>query len=284
MDDDFGLGYVEFTYQDLYGLIWIASRNGLFAYDGYSIKQYTNDPADSTTLPNNNVFSVGGGEDGSIWACLGPNGLTRYDRDRAVFESICPTGMGYDCMSQVSYLITLQDTSGLIWVGTSRGLLLIDDNAEIRKWYTYSKEDSSSLFSNYIIDLFLDDRNRLWVGTTAGLNLLDRERETFVNSLTNTTFPKRQVIDINQRPGGSVIACPRFGDNCLLEYDEESRNFNPIPEFQDRTMGEFKIAFDHNKNMWISSRGVGAFMQLDGSSEVISYYPGQAEVHGYRNV
>ena len=58
----------------------------------------------------------------------------------------------------------------------------------------------------------------------------------------------------------------------------------PIPGFQDRTMGEFKISFDHGRNLWISSRGVGAFMQPHGSDEIISFYPAQAETHGYRNV
>ena len=151
MDDEFGIGYVEIAFQDSYGLMWIASRNGLFSFDGYSVTQYTNDPAIPNSLPSNSVISVGEGKSGNIWVCLGSSGLATLDRDSGVFRAVCPTGHGYDCDSDPTYLMTLQDTSGALWVATSNGLLLMKENGEIIHWYKYSVDDEHSLFKNYVI-------------------------------------------------------------------------------------------------------------------------------------
>ena len=284
LDDEFGLGYVEIVFQDSYGIFWIASRNGLSRFDGYNITHFTNDPVDSTTIPDNNVVSVSEDKSRNIWVTLGSKGLAVMNRDTESFRKVCPTGMGFDCTQETSYLLTIQDTSDNLWVGTSRGLLLMAEDGSIRKWYKHSEDDPSSLYKDYVYDIFLDDQKRVWVGTISGINLLDRKTETFETPLTNPDFIAEQILDVDQRPGGPVMISPRFGDDCLLSYNEDRKSFEAIPEFTNREMGEFKFTFDHDGGLWISSRGVGAYYQPPNGEGVISYLPEQAAIHGYRNI
>ena len=242
LDDEFGIGYVEIVLQDSYGLLWIASRNGLYSFDGYSIEHFVNEPTDSTTLPDNNVISVGEDSHGNIIVSLGSKGLALLDRNTLKFRMLCPTGKGFDCDDGIAYLMTVLDDDGYLWAGTNKGLIRMNDEFEILDLYRYSREDPTSLFNDYVLDIFIDDKSRVWVGTSEGLNRLNPDSKSFTNPRNNQQYPKNQILDIQQSPEGIVYVSPRFGEDCLLQLNEETDAFIPVPGLSDRSMGEFKIA------------------------------------------
>jgi ligand-binding sensor domain-containing protein len=74
---------------------------------------------------------------------------------------------------------TIQDKYGFIWIGTYEGLNRFDGYEF--KIFRNDPEDSTSLSSNWITDLFEDSAGDLWISTMGGgLNKFDREKERFI--------------------------------------------------------------------------------------------------------
>ena len=65
--------------QDNQGYMWFASKNGLFRYDGYRIKQYRNDPLNQNSLSSDALESICIDKDGIIWIGTFNAGLVRFD-------------------------------------------------------------------------------------------------------------------------------------------------------------------------------------------------------------
>ena len=64
--------------QDTQGYIWMATRDGLARYDGYSFDIFRNDENDTLSISNNYVVSVQEDKDKNLW--IGTlYGLNRYN-------------------------------------------------------------------------------------------------------------------------------------------------------------------------------------------------------------
>ena len=58
---------VQDVIQDSYGLLWVATSNGLQQYDGYSFETYKHIPGKPTSLLHNNVWGLIEDGEGNIW-------------------------------------------------------------------------------------------------------------------------------------------------------------------------------------------------------------------------
>ena len=85
-------GMVFATIQDKEGFIWVATKNGLNRYDGYSFKVFTNDPYNSNSLSSNTVTALFEDSKGRIWAGTENDGLNVYDKKSEKFYRIANHG------------------------------------------------------------------------------------------------------------------------------------------------------------------------------------------------
>jgi signal transduction histidine kinase/DNA-binding response OmpR family regulator/ligand-binding sensor domain-containing protein len=81
-------GMVFATIQDKEGFIWVATKNGLNRYDGYSFRVFTNDPYNSNSLSSNTVTALFEDSKGRIWAGTENAGLNVYDKKTGQFYRI----------------------------------------------------------------------------------------------------------------------------------------------------------------------------------------------------
>ena len=71
-----------------------------------------------------------------------------------------------------------QDAQGFIWVGSDHGLHKYDGyNFTV---FTHNDNDSTSISSNGIKDIYKDSKGRLWIATNSGLNRWKPETESFI--------------------------------------------------------------------------------------------------------
>ena len=76
------------TIQDKEGFIWVATKNGLNRYDGYSFKVFTNDPYNLNSLSSNTITALFEDSKGRIWAGTENAGLNVYDKKSDQFYRI----------------------------------------------------------------------------------------------------------------------------------------------------------------------------------------------------
>lgn len=113
-----GVKWVNQVFKDSRGLMWFATDNGLFRFDGTNVLYAHHKIDDSTTIPSNDVGSVAEDKQGNIWVgtakggtVMDPNTLTST-RVRHENGSI----PGY----KINFLI---DADGAIWARSDGGLL-----------------------------------------------------------------------------------------------------------------------------------------------------------------
>ncbi|HYL79393.1 MAG TPA: two-component regulator propeller domain-containing protein, partial [Candidatus Acidoferrum sp.] len=113
-DQDSGLPSqsIRCMLQDRLGLLWIATDNGLYRYDGHSFRSFTTDDG----LPAARIEALHQTRDGTLWVGTFP-GLARLKGER--FE-IVDTSPGRGALALAS------DATGRLYVGTGKGLLIAD--------------------------------------------------------------------------------------------------------------------------------------------------------------
>ncbi len=116
VDDGLAQGYVGEIMQDSRGFIWFGTGDGLSRYDGYTFKNFRNDPGDSTTISTGIIFALHECKSsGLIWVGFLPGNIDIFDPSTEQFFHLreiqwTPT--------IVPHLFSIaEDTAGTHWVG-----------------------------------------------------------------------------------------------------------------------------------------------------------------------
>ncbi len=104
-----------------------------------------------------------------LYVCVGQ----AAQREIMVFRNLTPE-MG---LSHGDVLCIYQDHEDYIWIGTADGLNKYD-GIEFTT-YKYNRNDTCSLFSNYINSIKEDSYHNLWIGTARGLCRYNRDKNNF---------------------------------------------------------------------------------------------------------
>lgn len=81
-------GMVFDMLQDKEGFIWVATKNGLNRYDGYSFKVFNNDPYNTHSLSSNTIMKLFEDSKGRLWVGTENTGINIYDKRNGKFYRI----------------------------------------------------------------------------------------------------------------------------------------------------------------------------------------------------
>lgn len=217
---------VQKIYQDRDGFIWIASKNGLFQYDGHTVKTFKSNLHHPKMLSNNNIFCMHEDWDQRLW--IGSyKGLNMLDKKTGTVHQITRKEFINNSISTIfvtknkrlllgtdqglyqyihdkdsCILINKQNTNGVfpettiksmledsrghLWIGTWSGGLF-RYNPENNTYYAYPKMNQI----NSAHTLFEDSKQRIWVGTWGeGIHLLENPYD--LEKLTWKTFTRKE--------------------------------------------------------------------------------------------
>ncbi|ATL47775.1 hypothetical protein COR50_11700 [Chitinophaga caeni] len=156
-------------FYDSKGYVWLASFDGLFRWDGYSVKKYAQREGDSLSLDNNIVYAIYEDSQHHLWVGT-IDGLNLYDPSLDVFKRIPLT----PDHPKIPVNDILEDSLHQLWLGTSNGLCLFDTDSYQTEWF-HSPENESILFC-----LTEGADNTLWAGTfNHGVLQFNTKRRTF---------------------------------------------------------------------------------------------------------
>ena len=156
--------------QDQNGFIWIASKSGLFRYDGYEFTEYTHDIENPNSLSTNFIWKLYEDHDGILWICTWGGGLNRFDPERNIFTHYRFNKDDPTSLSSDNVWYAYQDHAGTLWVGTENGLNRFNSDQNNFTRYYHEPDNLQSLSHSSITLIDEDKQGMLWVGTYKGLN------------------------------------------------------------------------------------------------------------------
>lgn len=159
--------------QDDQGFMWFGTQYGLDRFDGYKFKVFRNDRLRPDSLSGVYIRSLFKDRKGNLWVGC-DQFLDKFDPKTEVFSHYRlgekDTKTPNPTINHIS-----QDSTGILWLSTGRGLYSLNPDTSRITLYTHSTSDSSSL-SNSDIKSTGEDRNGgFWVATRDGLDKFDRK-------------------------------------------------------------------------------------------------------------
>ncbi|MBC8374550.1 MAG: response regulator [FCB group bacterium] len=256
--------------QDSKGFIWVGSSDGLFRYDGYNFKPYSNIPGDSTSLSHNAIWEIMEDHSGILWIGTEEGGVNAFNPATEVFTRYTHDPNDNTSLSDGYIMNIVEDSDHTIWVGTTKGGLnrLNKETGRFDR-FTHNPEDSTSISGNYIGAIYEDMNHNLWIGTRGGhgINLFDRETDTFTELVLDPsgeveTPPAFVTGILEDKPGHFLISSlgrgmykmiPDYqGNTITIRYEHI-----PLSQEIEGTASIFRVIKGPSGNFWISTWGAG---------------------------
>lgn len=283
--------YIYQVIQDSAGFIWIASRDGLYKYDGYSFAGYFAKEGDTTSIIDNSINHLYIDTKGRLWVATAL-GICYYNAEQDNFVRIADArkeaGLSTLNINQIAedrngvlmasnsqtifrYLekerkfipfISLEsgqinhfivDQTNTIWMGCSKGLGLIRYNINTgkRERVKVTGDDQDAL-ANFTISRLALDKNRLWIASLGeGIKLFDIGAGKLIQ-YPFVNQDEAMAVNIHIDNGDNVWTVDYTG---LKILDKQSGTFNgyyPDPNDPFSIRGNVKGIFqDRQGNYWV---------------------------------
>lgn len=267
--------------QDREGFMWFGTKEGLNRYDGYKFKVYRNDPSDTNSLPSNYITVLYEDKSGMLWVGTALNGLCSFDRANGIFHRYKSSDSG-DSLSLITNPSVLtsnrittifEDSRGNLWVGTDKGLNMLDPARKRIKHFRYSKADPFSIGNNYIFSIAEDKNGTLWIGTGDGADVFNYSSNNFSRFDDGPLSPgsryRNEISSILPAPDGTVWFTLRTSLEHYIPFHLQTNGFSQREPFgingrfdhyempgTDTTFYDLaQLVEDHDGNFWLTSIG-----------------------------
>ena len=182
------------------GVVWTGDLNaGVTRFDPSSGNKsvFRHDPKKPTSLSDDNVYSIYGDRQGSIWIGT-KGGLDRFDAKTEAFSHFRHLDSDPNSLSDNWVWPILEDRSGNLWVGTyNGGLNRFDRATEKFTRFLHEEADQRSLSGNQLYSLYQDRSGLIWVGMNDhGVDSFHPELGGFVH-MTHDPSEVNSLLDNN---------------------------------------------------------------------------------------
>ena len=248
---------VDSIVQDDAGFLWFGTHFGLYRYDGYAFKVFFRDAGNPNSLDCMDVRALLKDRDGPLWIGCAQS-LDKLDQATETFKR---------------YPIPLatrmtQDTGGLLWVATPRGLYRVDPISGAIQHYTHDPNDPASISSNDLSYCGEDKAGSLLLASNGGLDEFDRHAGKVIRHFV---LPDVQASHTEEGLEFGFYE-DRFGllwifhssPNPLAVFDRNSNTLTSyaFPEREPTATRVQAMVEDRQGALWIATHGLG-LLKLD---------------------
>ncbi|MEN6389661.1 MAG: two-component regulator propeller domain-containing protein [Syntrophomonas sp.] len=155
--------------QDGGGFLWFGTQNGLYRYNGYSVKPFTFHSDYSNQLVSDFITSIAEDNAGDLWIGTLAGGLFKLHSQTGEYTNFHhnpddPAGLNDNAIRAI-----YKEQSGKLWIGLQNGGLdCLDPVAGIFTHYKSSAESGGTISSNTVSSICQDKSGTLWIGTLGG--------------------------------------------------------------------------------------------------------------------
>ncbi|MFN8258925.1 MAG: two-component regulator propeller domain-containing protein [Bacteroidales bacterium] len=246
--------------QDRYGFMWFGTEDGLNRYDGYTFKQFYNEPSNPNSLVSNNFGEILEDRYGNMWFGTHYGGLDKFDPLKNEFTHFISDESNAQSLSSNNIRCLIEDTTGNLWIATSGGGINYF-NAQTGKFtrFLHNEKDKNSLSSNDVDALVIDKNNNLWIGTNKSLDYFDLKTRKISHLILGF-----ESYDFERNISVRTLCIDKFGllwigtSNGLFLYNPESKRVRKFEQdlINPRSISDDyinKIFEDSNGNIWIGT-------------------------------
>lgn len=273
--------YVNTTFEDSFGQIWVGTKGGLCLFDeeneGFTSYSHVQDPE---SLKQIDVLSIAEDQQGRIWIVSAFGGLSfaeKTDSGKLTFHDVSK-GRGIQ---------VLVDKQNILWFGKSsgEGLERIDLNrftetGELHiDHYLPERGNPWSQSGEFVYSLYEDRLGDIWIGTQSkGVNYLSKRNKLFyaVNKRTNP-----QNFFLNEAVNSIFVEEDLLwiGTNSGLERRDRSKgsfkHFYHVSGDKTSLGGDpiFEISRDSRGNLWAGGWMTGLNRFNDETETFDRFFP-----------
>lgn len=281
------------------GFLWIATAAGLHRYDGSHMRVLRHDPADSTSLPADDITCLLLASDGALWVGTVSGGLARMDRNtfRCVRYHHRPDDLR--SISDVHVVWAMEDRGGTLFVGTRHGAICRYNAAQgdfdrfAFPGHANIYEDRMRTHSYRMVQDLYNDRV-YWCATSNGILRLEAPN----GSMRYLTMPEESTAynlhlrtnnfrEVVQAPDGSLLATT-WGAG-VIHMDSSGTHFRRYTILQDGAIRQYANTFnaltvDADGTMWVGNNATGLALVDTMAGTVRMLDPGERpELEGLKH-
>jgi signal transduction histidine kinase/ligand-binding sensor domain-containing protein len=260
--------------QDSFGLIWIATSNGLQKYDGYRFETFKSSPGKPTSLQNNDVWGLLEDIDRNLWVGTAL-GVSRYDRRKNEFKNYLfpgyfhvPVGPPWGTTFRI-----FQDSQKGLWAVT-RNLGLLKYSSKIDNWeFATYKVPGVEIPDRYevCIGVAEDAKGGLWFGSTNYGLMHQAKGDTIFRPVQNEALTSLKLDDvITYLYFDSTQTLWMTSRQGVHKYNPETGTLKTIVTYtegnDDNANHWNKILPDNEGNIWIANNYRG-ILKFEGISD-----------------
>ncbi len=257
--------------EDSKGRIWVGTKGGgVYVLNKQSyqlLHHFVHTVHDKESLCSNSVFDLIEDSKQRIWIASFAGGLdlVRENKNGVSFKHY------FNNQGNLSYLrCILQDSDGLMWVGSYIGLISFNpdefiNNPSLYTIYTYSPGHPNGLNCNDIKSVYQDSKKQLWIGTAGGglnkfvKNSRDKQGE-FIKYTKEQGLPSNIITSILESKDSIIWVST---ENGLAHIDEKGKAFSTY-RFTDETYPNYysenaSLLFEDGTMLWGTLDGMIAF-------------------------
>ena len=281
-------------YQDNYGIFWIATHEkGILKYDPKKQKfgHLKMISGKSNSLSGNIVLSILESSDQSLWIGTRSNGLNYIPPEHTArlpglwpeVKHIYANPNDNRTMGFNTILSLYEDSHGMIWIGTSSGLMNIERSA-LKKLehleYSLLTVIEKKMITAATWKIYQDKTGVFWVCTRDGLYSFDYYNETDAPSLIQYKHKKNSnslinnfVWDIYEDSKNRLWVTTSNGLNLLNRKTGKFKIFkNDANNNSSISSNNVKSVFeDSKKRIWIATEGGGLNQFVEKNNSFIAY-------------
>lgn len=293
--DGLSQGMIYDFLQDRMGFMWIATKDGLNRYDGYSFKVFTNDPYNPYSISGNTCTVLLEDTQGRLWIGTEKDGLNLYDPINQRFYR-AEVNDQQNNTGNYSIIDLKEDQQGQIWIVTDtpakifcittpaktpakanfgewlklvpsglpphtelvfnrRGLSYPRLSGLYSKHQNFPKQHEISSEKSHEFGCLKDQQGRLWALSLDSLICWQGKR------IKVLTFEKKEVTEISQLSDGRLVICNSiylwiFKPEELLKQ----KSLTPANAYATMPPNIHSVSIvgeDASGNIWAGTRGYG---------------------------
>ncbi len=233
--------------------LWIGTQEGLSILNvqNNSVRSYQTNNDNLQSLSNNSIHSFFRDLNNSVWIGTYFGGVNRVDDIATPFNSI-KNDKNHFTNNVVSYIV--EDLDESLWMTTEGGgLAHYNPLQKSFRVFKHDTEDTTSIGSNQVKNLYIDKDKNLWCGTNnGGLNVYNRATGTFKRILlTNKVGNTVPILAITEDKDGVFWVSTSYGVRLFKRTGTELSEIDAPAVFKDLMATILHI--DAQNSMWLGT-------------------------------